>query len=199
MAVTWFVSPHLAHLPIDRRVRRLTTVHLPSGATLAFGNRSWFVAFDTCRCCCCCWRLLCFGGCSGRDRFSSNLPTPLSDRCSPSLWKAASSAAPLQECEICVVVDEFDIEFVARFLHFHVDVRPSIWIGSTLRRQYAAHRDGWCQGFRLPQYLRDVFFYVSSTYVTRCFVSTTNDGYFVDSFRFNRVIDHLFDIGASGA
>ena len=45
MAVTGFVSPHLAHMPIDRRVRRLTTVHLPPGATLAFGNRSWFVAF----------------------------------------------------------------------------------------------------------------------------------------------------------
>ena len=55
------------------------------------------------------------------------------------------------ECEICVVVDEFDVDFVARFLHFHIDVRPSIWIGSTLRRQYAAHRDGWGQGFRLPQ------------------------------------------------
>ena len=96
MAVTWFVSPHLAHLPIDWRVRRLTTVHLPSGATVAFGDRSWFVAFDTCRCCCWCWRLCCFGGCSVRDRFNSNLPTPLSDRCSPSLWKAASSAAPFR-------------------------------------------------------------------------------------------------------
>ena len=29
MAVTWFVSPHLAHLPIDRRVRCLTTVQVP--------------------------------------------------------------------------------------------------------------------------------------------------------------------------
>ena len=40
MAVTWFVSPHLAHLPIDRQVRRLTAVHLPSGAALAFGRGS---------------------------------------------------------------------------------------------------------------------------------------------------------------
>ena len=41
-------------------------------------------------------------------------------------------SSPVPECEICVVVDEFDVDFVARFLHFHVDVRPSIWIGSTL-------------------------------------------------------------------
>ena len=27
MAVTWFVSPYLAHLPIDRRVRRLTSTY----------------------------------------------------------------------------------------------------------------------------------------------------------------------------
>ena len=60
-------------------------------------------------------------------------------------------SSPVPECEICVVVDEFDVDFVARFLQFYVDVRPSIWIGSTRRLQYAAHRDGWCQGFRLPQ------------------------------------------------
>ena len=42
-------------------------------------------------------------------------------------------------------------DFVARFLHFHVDFGSSVWIGSTLRRQYATHRDGWCHGFRLPQ------------------------------------------------
>ena len=47
-------------------------------------------------------------------------------------------------CDICVVEDEFDIDFVAHFLHFHVDFGSSVWIGSTLRRQYAAHRDGWC-------------------------------------------------------
>ena len=45
--------------------------------------------------------------------------------------------SPVPECEICVVVDEFDIDFVACFLHFHVDFGSSVWIGSTLRRQYA--------------------------------------------------------------
>ena len=141
--MTWFVSPHLAHLPIDRRVRRLTTVHLPSGATLAFGNRSWFAAFDTCRCCC--WRLLCFGGCSGRDRFNSNLPTPLSDRCSPSLWKAASSAAPFRN----VTFASLSTNLTSTSLHVSFIFMLTSARRSGLARRF--DRDGWCQGFRLPQ------------------------------------------------
>ena len=49
------------------------------------------------------------------------------------------------------------------------------------------------------QYLRDALFDVGNSYVTCSFGSTTNDEHLGDGFRFRRIIDHLFDIGESGA
>jgi hypothetical protein len=34
----------------------------------------------------------------------------------------------VSECEVCDFVDQCDVDFVARFLHFHIQVRSLIWI-----------------------------------------------------------------------
>ena len=73
-------------------------------------------------------------------------------------------------CEVCVVVDECDVDFAARFLHFRVDVRPSIWIGSTLRRQYTARRDAWCHRFRLSHQMCHISLMLATfaSYIASC-------------------------------
>ena len=109
LAVTWFVSLQLAHLPIVYRCRfrRSMTDHSWSIVLallllllllLLLGvSRSGVLETAGRRFCCCRLRTDVRGG---NPRFDINRSTPLSERCSPSFAKAALSTAPLRNVKL---------------------------------------------------------------------------------------------------
>ena len=58
-------------------------------------------------------------------------------------------SSPVPECEICVVVDEFDVDFVARFLHFHVFMLATGPKSLSMIVQAEPVKLSWCYCFYL--------------------------------------------------